>query len=63
MFLFITKLRWALKAFFVDKNYVSIMNFEAFICVFPLGNPLYLTYVMALWKIKKILEYSATYTM
>lgn len=40
MFLFITKFRWVLKAFLWIKKYVSIMNFETFICVFPLGKSL-----------------------
>lgn len=33
---------------FLGKKYVSIMNFETFICVFPLGSPLYLAYMIAL---------------
>lgn len=42
------------------KKYVSIMNFETFICVFPLGNPLYLAYMIALWKItRKTFKYPA----
>lgn len=47
----------------VGKKYVSIMNFETFICVFPLGNPLYLAYMIApVWKIiAKIFEYPAAY--
>lgn len=30
----------------MGKKYVRIMNFETFICVFPLGNPLYLEYMI-----------------
>lgn len=39
--------RWMVRDF-RGKIYVSIMNFETFICVFPLGNPSYPAYMIAL---------------